>query len=416
VHFAENKDQRVPSRLAGPGDPPQPAWEEELAIIEQKKLEPPEVLDGNDQIPGPVREVAAAAQHCFIYDEDNRPRRLLWHLWWTREGMAWHSQIPLNANPRLPSPNRADLARKYQFQNMATWDDLNALHVNGVSFDSLTTWTGFRWEDYRRENFKYATIPLTCCPRNGRVVQIKGFHDWEMVKAWGEEIRAKGRFLMANTDTQPYLFCGPYLDVMGVERSPDVVSEDEMALVRTLCYQKPAFYYRRVTEKGMRKCLFYGIYPNVGVATPEEAEAARPLYGKYAPLIQKIATAGWQPITHAHIQSRDGKGAVKSEGEQTKGESNPSSLILDPSFLRIERWGDKDRGPYFTLRNTGEAPTTAEVVIDLAALGLKGEPNLRAEEVLERREVVQRSEGDVLKVTIPIGSGETLVLTLKSPS
>ena len=59
------------------------------------------------------------------------------------------------------------------------WDDPTALHVNGVSFDSLTNWTGFRWEDYRRENFVYATIPLTFCPRNGRVVQITGFHDWE---------------------------------------------------------------------------------------------------------------------------------------------------------------------------------------------------------------------------------------------
>jgi hypothetical protein len=299
------------------------------------------------------------------------------------------------------------LARKYQFTNMATWDDPNALHINGVSCDSLTNWTGFRWEDYRRENFKYASIPLTCCPRNGRVVQITGFHDWELVKTWGEEFRAKGRFLMANTDTQPYLFCGPYLDAMGLERSPDVVSEEEMALVRTLCYQKTAFYYRGVTEKGMHKCLFYGIFPTAGVAAPEQADAARPLYRKYAPLIQKIAAAGWQPLTHARIR--------KAEVERRKAEGAGDKLThtTADSALKVERWGNKDRGLYFTLRNSGEGPATAELAIDLTAVGLQGKPNLRAEELLERREVAERTEGDVLKVAVRIESGETLLLTLK---
>lgn len=388
VQFGENKEVRVPSRLAQPGDPPQPSLEEELAIIEKKQREPPEILDGNDQIPGPVREVAAAAERCFIYDENGRPRRLLWHLWSTRDGMAWHSQIPLNANPRLPVPNRSYLARQYQFQNMATWDDPQAPHVNGVSFDSLTNWTGFRWEDYRRENFAYATIPLTFCPRNGRVVQITGFHAWEMVKAWGEEIRSKGRYLMSNTDTQPALFCGRYLDIMAVERSPNVVGEEELALVRALCYRKPAMYYRSVDETGLRKCLLYAVFPTTGVVTsPSEAEAARPLYKKYAPLIRRISTVGWQPITHAR---------ARSEGRP----------------LKIERYGDLAKGLYFALRNSGSAPAAAEVLVDTAALGLRSR-RIGVRELVEKRDVRQKSEGKTLTITLRLEARETLLLSLE---
>jgi hypothetical protein len=317
--------------------------------------------------------VAAAAQHCFLYDEQDRPRRLLWHLWRMKEGYAWHSQIPLNPNPHLPSPNRADLARKYQFANMAAWDDPKARHVNGVSFDSLTEWTGFPIEDYRRDNFRYATIPLTYQPRNGRIVQIKGFEDWEMAKAWSDEIRRKGRFLMANTDTQPMLFCGHLLDFAGIERSADEVSEEEMALVRTLCYQKPAGYYRPLTEKGMRKCLFYGIHPG-GLQVlegPKRAEAARPLFKKYAPLIQKLAQAGWEPVTRAHVPADSG--------------------------IKVERFGAE----YFTLRNPGDSTKEVDVMIEDGA---------SAREILESRPLTERVQDGSLHVTISLAATETLVL------
>ncbi len=251
----------------------------------------------------------------------------------------------------------------------------------------LTNWTGFRWEDYRRENFVYATIPLTFCPRNGRVVQITGFHDWEMIKVWAEEIRSKGRLLMANTDTQPALFCGQYLDLMAFERSPNVVTEEELSLVRTLCYRKPAMYYRSVNEKGLRKCLLYAVFPTTGiVSTPAEAEAARPLYKKYTPLIRKISMAGWQPLTHARVH---GAGAR----------------------LKIERFGDRQRGLYFALRNSGSAPATAQVLVDLAALDLR-DRKLRVDELVEKHEVSRRLDGDTLRLTVRIGNEETLLLAL----
>jgi hypothetical protein len=392
VQFADNKNVRRPSRLAEPGDPQQPPLEQELAIIEKKKQEPPEILDGNGQIPGPVREVAAAAQHTFIYDENNRPRRLLWHLWSTRNGMGWHSQIPLNASPHVPSPSRSDLARKYQFPNIAAWDNPAADHVPGVSFDSTGDWTGFRYEDYRRDNFRYEKIPLTFSPRNGRVLQIAGFHSWEMIRTWSREFRAKERYLMANTKAHAYIFCEPYLDLIGIELGADAVAERDLALLRTIAYRKTVGYYRPITVKGMRKLLLYGIFPTVGlVGSPKEAEAARPLYKKYAPLIQKMAKAGWQPVTHARFR-------------------NP------PAALLVERFGDAAVGVYLAARNIGPKAATAVLDADLAPMGFGDGAAVGAQELVEERPVTAKQAGGTLSLNVRLAAGETLVFGLRSES
>ncbi len=362
--------------------PPQPALAKELELIDHQTTAPPEVKDGNDQIPGPLREVAQAAKHCFIHDENGRPVRINWHRW----SQGWHSQWPLNVDPDIPKPNREDCARKYQFHNMYTWDDPEAYHVNGVSWDSLTNWMGFRLEDYNRENFQYVDVPLTFSRKTGRPVAIKGFHDFELAEAWSEEIHAKGRFIRANTDLQPWLFCGQFIELMGIERSADRVRESEMSLIRALCYRKPASYYRRLSEKGMRKCLFYGIHPGGlhVLGSLGGADHARPLFKKYAPLIRTIATAGWQPITCAE----DRAGVVK-----------------------VERWGSPDDVTYFTIRNSGEEASTAELSIDLPALGL-ADAELRATELVEARQVVSERAGDALLLTVPIKAGETLLVRL----
>jgi hypothetical protein len=366
----------------GDDRPGQPALEEELALIGRQATAPLEVKDGNDQIPGPLSEVARAAKNCFILDADGNPVRINWHRW----TQGWHSQWPLNVDPDIPKPNRKDCARTYQFQNMATWSDPEAYHVNGISWDSLTNWTGFRLEDYNRENFQYVDVPLTFSRKTGRVVAIKGFHDFEMADAWCAEVRAKGRFIRANTDLQPWLFCGQFIEVMGIERSADRVRDSEAALVRVLCYRKPASYYNNVGEAGMRRCLFYGVHPGglQVLNSPEEAERARPLFKKYAPLIRTIALAGWQPITGAEDRSGTAK---------------------------VERWGDPKDVTYFTLRTVADAGGTVQLAVNLRALGL-GDAKVAVTELVEGREVTSEKSGDYLLLSVPINASETLLLKL----
>ncbi len=86
----------------------------------------------------------------------------------------------------------------------------------------------------------------------------------------------------------------------------------------------------------MRKLLLYGIFPTVGLpGSRKSVEAARPLYKKYAPLIQKLARADWQPVTHARFRNR-------------------------PADLKVERFGEAAGGVYLAVRNAGAQATEAD--------------------------------------------------------
>ena len=79
--------------------------------------------------------------------------------------------------------------------------------------------------------------------------------------------------------------------------------------------------------------------------------------------------------------------------------------------MKIERFGNWQRGLYFALRNRGGRPAAAEVLVDLAALDLRGR-KLHVEELVERREVGRKLDGDTLRLTVRIGDEETLLLAL----
>jgi hypothetical protein len=59
-------------------------------------------------------------------------------------------------------------------------------------------------------------------------------------------------------------------------------------------------------------------------------------------------------------------------------------------------------------------PVIRQGAYGLAALGLRGKPQLHVEELLEKREVVQQVKGSLLKVTVRVEGGEMLVLGLKA--
>jgi hypothetical protein len=69
-----------------------------------------------------------------------------------------------------------------------------------------------------------------------------------------------------------------------------------------------------LVERYFQRCLFYGVWP--GFFDQEAAskdpywasakrwyERDRPLFKRYIPLLQKLTTAGWQPLTHATCQN-----------------------------------------------------------------------------------------------------------------
>ena len=404
--------------------PVQPSVEEELEMLREEAKAPEEVRDGNDQIPGPVCEVAQATLNCLVYDEHDRPRITLWHLW---SAGGWHSQIPLNVDPDIPELNRATMARRYQFQNMEYWGDPDANVANMISWDSMTDWTGFHLEDFRRENFKYADEPLSFHYGTGRPMILCGFHDFEMAQQWCREVRAKGGYIKSNTEPQAMLFAGQFLDLAGWERSPDQKDETDMLLVRCLMDQKPWFFYRRGTEDGLRKMLTYGVYPSSapllpsGESTPsEQAEQweMQRLYLKYARLSIRIAAAGWQPVTHARaVPSRpedDYRHGTRMKlveiGGRTYFQSEDDTYEAPNGEFSTERFGDGSKDLYFTLRSHCRYDG-AIMLIDLRSLDVSRKA-LNPVELVEGRDLVWDVCDDMMRIIVPITSSETLVLSL----
>ena len=96
--------------------------------------------------------------------------------------------------------------------------------------------------------------------------------------------------------------------------------------------------------------LFYGIFPtfctNLGSidywSTPDLYNRDRSLFNAYIPAIQKIDLAGWEPVTHATVDSG----------------------------CYIERWGNASTGDlYFTVYNPSSS-TGGTVQVDLQGIKL----------------------------------------------
>ncbi|MDD4873305.1 MAG: hypothetical protein PHR77_22340, partial [Kiritimatiellae bacterium] len=132
-----------------------------------------------------------------------------------------------------------------------------------------------------------------------------------------------------------------WLDVMGTETDwnrPDnysvkrseakkftwrPMSDSDLLYRRAVCGPKPYCFLMNtyfpawgfdLTEKFMKRCLAYGVFPGFFSADasteqyfsqPALYNRDRPLFKKYLPLCKRVAEAGWQPVTKAHSTSRD---------------------------------------------------------------------------------------------------------------
>ncbi|HRT58513.1 MAG TPA: hypothetical protein P5038_17945 [Candidatus Paceibacterota bacterium] len=194
--------------------------------------------------------------------------------------------------------------------------------LDGLYYDSLEMSAGEL--NYRREHFKAADTPLVF-DADGRPCQLMIFNTLEFVRETAGELHRRGHLTFANSVLWNYSFPAPFLDVLGTEVNwlrggayepdPDTV----MNFRRALCRQKPYCLllntdYQKFTpalvERYFQRCLFYGIWPGFfdqeaaskdpyWVSANKYYERDRPLFKKYIPLFQRLAQAGWEPVTLA---------------------------------------------------------------------------------------------------------------------
>ena len=195
------------------------------------------------------------------------------------------------------------------------------------------------------------------------------------------------------------------LDMMGTEKNwhqdgrfspPDAAF---FYLKRTLSWRKPYMFLMNthfetwttgMTERYMQLCLFYGMFPgffsenaasNCYFANPAWYNRDRPLFRKYMPIIQRVAQAGWEPITRANCDVAD---------------------------VWIERWGrSTESGMYFTVMNTASAPRQATLTFDFApAASLDA-----SAAIVDAGD--DREMGSASRCTLDLGPGEVRALRVQ---
>jgi hypothetical protein len=214
--------------------------------------------------------------------------------------------------------------------------------------------------NFRRDHFAGAERPLCYALGSRRVGLFKGMIGFEYVRALEREMRARGRFMMANSTPISWCWLAPLLDVMGTETdwNPkgqwNPMSDEELLYRRAMCKGKPYCFLMNTdfstftyedSEKFMKRSLAYGMFPGYFSADastghyfkrPELYNRDRPLFKKYIPLCRKVAEAGWEPLT---------------------------GVVCDNESITVERFGTLSGTCYLTLYNQGKTRQTARLTL-----------------------------------------------------
>lgn len=310
------------------------------------------------------REMAAATFTSGIRTADGQFSLYLVKAPWCDGGV-----FTLNPNPALPvrkdyPATKAGVMQRAiaaAFEKNRPTNGSAAGGLDGVYLDSFEM--SASQLNYRRDHFPFAATPLVF-DQDGRVAELMIFNTWEFAHQLAQAQHARHKLMFANGVLWNFPFPAPLLDVLGSEVNwlhqgeylPD--TDAVMNFRRALSYQKPyclllntdyeQFTPERV-ERYFQRCLFYGIWP--GFFDQEASskdpywtsgkkwyERDRAQFKKYIPLLRRVTTAGWQPIT---------------------------AFTCDNPQLWLERYGDPASGScYVTLFNDTAQPQTGTVKSD----------------------------------------------------
>ncbi len=271
--------------------------------------------------PGFHRDMARVSRHAAMYDADGQSALLFRNAPWAN-GAVWS----LNPNPALPgSPNAATLYWNDTVKERLYGPNASA-RLDGEYLDSLE---GYVTADlnFRREHFRFTTVPLSFATDTHRPALFKGLAIYEFTRWISTDVRRLGGLVFANGVPYRYGFLCGWLDVLGTETDwmPGgeyrPASHAQMALWRTLAGAKPYLllmntdYDRFGTNyvaRYFQRCLFYGMFPsmfshnaadNPYWRNPAWYNRDRPLFKTYIPLIRRVAEAGWRPVTGARCDN-----------------------------------------------------------------------------------------------------------------
>ncbi len=365
-------------------------WDVQLPI-ESKNISYDSIREGNMISAAHIESIKNSATE----DKNGRWQVRRLQTPWFKTG--WAMSITTNCDPELDGFNR------YKYVLKDEIDPAIKLNVDGIYFDSME-WNWHHDLNYRSEHFKYVNATLTFSKDVGSPAIWNFASEFALMKKVADQMHSQGKLVMGNGHGwNP--FAAANLDLFGAELSWYYSGDhntDALDFKRAISFQKPIVFllneglndtaFTKSPFNGYRvyfeKLLSYGFFPSFfsvdASSDPywqdkQKIENGRPFFKKYIPIIKKIAAAGWQPVTFAHVNS--------------------------PS-LRIERFGDSSK-LFFTIRNNGTKDLNDVINIDLKELNISGK--ISAKELVSDKNLKVESN----KITISIPAGRTQVIEIK---
>ncbi|MBC7289479.1 MAG: hypothetical protein H5T86_15840, partial [Armatimonadetes bacterium] len=264
---------------------------------------------------GPRAEIARAIVNSAIYDHQGE---WVWRHWTDEWSPGdWLSNVTLNPDPDLPEPNRASVTWKYELDPAFLAAKENGGELAGVYLDSVASFMGLQCENFRREHWAHADIPLIASPSARKPAQLHCFACYEFAQQVCDEMHRRGKLVIANT-FRPYMqfFCH-LIDMVGAGegRRCGIAPHEYYRYLRFYGYRKPISYMDygfvdpkmawETKEEGMQLCLLYAVHPGTGGFEQRSSyEPSRALFRHYEPLICWLDEAGWQPATRATVEPK----------------------------------------------------------------------------------------------------------------
>ncbi|WP_176012959.1 hypothetical protein [Victivallis sp. Marseille-Q1083] len=277
-----------------------------------------------------VTALMHAAQVSGMYDRDGKPiMNLAYRPGWIGDS-GFGAMIPCNLNPAIPGGKGLVNEDLCLIPTIAQIEETTGARIDGFGLDCFLDAPA----DYRRENFRYSTSPISFDPDTLQPMIPRGFSSVEWLNYMGDKYHAKDMVFMANA-FGPITFSTPQLDIFGIENS----SVWNPEFLRTMARQRPATYlpYHMQPMESIEYHLLWGIYPGRGIP----ADVLAPMIE----VLDKLYAAGWEAVTLAVAEPRE--------------------------FLRIERFGQgKNQTLFFSVHNLNTEPVEATIDVDWEALKL----------------------------------------------
>jgi hypothetical protein len=314
------------------------------------------------------------------------------------DGAVWS----LNPGPDLPGrPNAASLHWTSEIRQKF-YDASAPGPVAGEFVDSVEGYAAADL-DFDRAHVLASRFPPTFDRATRRPVLLKSQPMFEYLDLLRRELASGDRCVFGNGVPERFAALASRVDVFGMERDwmpggryrPP--SEADLLFWRAMARQRPFHlllntdfatadpadlerFFQRALSLGMFPSMFS---PNASDASywerPEWYERDRPMFRRYIPLIQRLGTAGWQPVTRA---------------------------TSDAPGLRIERFGPDAAGHLFlTLHNPGTAEVEARLRVEGAGPRTSAEPH----EWVQRRTLAWEPDGGL---RVAVGPLETRMLEI----